>query len=285
MTAKVVAIVGASGYVGKFFTDELLQVNAFEIRILTRSSSVESAPFEEFKKRGASLHVISYDDISSITRAFEGVDVVIATVAGSALASAQLPLIKAAKAAGVKTYFPSEYGGAFENENHPSAVIRAKKTVLKAAKETGLPVTIVSNGGFPEYCLIPPLGYAFAEKKVTIWGDGNSKITWTTARSVAQWVANVLKTTPIEWLQNKYLNIQGSSFSPNDIVKLWEDKHNDKLEVDYRPLKEVQDRAQADENDFLAAILEEWHSGRGELKPLSNDLYPGWKPETVESIL
>ncbi|KAG8740249.1 hypothetical protein FRC10_004549 [Ceratobasidium sp. 414] len=286
MSAKVVAIAGAGGFVGKAFTDALLDAKAFQVRVLTRKSSVESAPLQEFKKRGASLHVISYKDEASILEALEGVDTVVATVACSALVSAQVPLIKAAKKAGVQLYFPSEYGSDFEGDSHPSPVIQGKKTVLKAAKEAGLPVATVSNGGFPEYCFVPPLGYDFARKKATIWGDGNAKSTWTTVRSAAQWVANVLKTIPIDQLQNKHFYIQGNSVSPNEVVQLWEKKHNDKLQVDYRPFKELEDRVKARKNDFFAVLLEEWHSGRGAFTaPLSNDLYPGWKPDLVESIL
>ncbi|KAG8749506.1 hypothetical protein FRC12_013385 [Ceratobasidium sp. 428] len=292
MSTKVVALAGAGGFVGKAFTDALLERNAFaEVRILTRESSIDSAPLQDFKKRGASLHAISYEDEASIIKALEGVDTVVATVAGTALVSAQVPLIKAAKKAGVKLYFPSEYGSEFEGDSNPSPVIQAKKTVLKTAKEVGLPVAAVSNGGFPEYCFIPPIGYAFAEKKVTIWGDGNAKNSWTTVRDVAQWVANVLKTVPIEQLQDKHFRIQGDLASSNEIVKLWEEKHNitvlqDKLQVEYRSVEEVENRIKADKNDFLAILIKEWSSGRGQLNaPLSNDLYPGWKPSPVESVL
>jgi hypothetical protein len=112
-----------------------------------------------------------------------------------------------------------------------------------------------------------------------------------------------LKTVPIEKLQDKHFNIQGNTVSANEVVKLWEQKHNvsrissnpyllqadsplqDKLQVEYRPLKELDDRVAADANDFLAVLLQEWASGHGQLKSLSNDLYPGWKPASVESIL
>ncbi|KAG9099703.1 hypothetical protein FS749_000631 [Ceratobasidium sp. UAMH 11750] len=286
MSAKIIAVAGASGYVGKALTDAFLELGAFEVRILTRESSADSPPLQEFKKHGASLHVVSYEDEASIVKALEGVDTVVAAVGGSALVSAQVLLIKAAKKAGVQLYFPSEFGIDFEDDDHPSPVIQGKKTVAKAAKEAGLPVAGVHTGGFPEYCFIPPLGYNFAEKKVTIWGDGNAKSTWTTMRSAAQWVANVLKTIPIEELQNKQFYIQSNVVTPNEVVQLWEKKHNDKLQVDYRPFKELGDRAKADKNDFFAVLLELWHSGRGAFKgPLSNDLYPGWKPESVESTL
>ncbi|KAG8712188.1 hypothetical protein FRC08_014919 [Ceratobasidium sp. 394] len=261
MSAKIIAVAGASGYVGKALTDAFLELGAFEVRILTRESSADSTPLQEFKKHGASLHVVSYEDEASIVKALEGVDTVVAAVGGSALVSAQVLLIKAAKKAGVQLYFPSEFGIDFEDDDHPSPVIQ-------------------------EYCFIPPLGYNFAEKKVTIWGDGNAESTWTTMRSAAQWVANVLKTIPIEELQNKQFYIQSNVVTPNEVVQLWEKKHNDKLQVDYRPFKELGDRAKADKNDFFAVLLELWHSGRGAFKgPLSNDLYPGWKPESVESTL
>ncbi|KAB5593373.1 Isoflavone reductase-like protein [Ceratobasidium theobromae] len=292
MSAKVVALAGANGFVGKAFANAFLGVNAFQLRILTRASSVDSEPLQEYKSRGASLYPVSYEDEASITKALEGVDVLVSAVAGSALVSAQVPLVKAAKAAGVKTFFPSEYGSIntrpsqlFEDESNPSPVIQGKKTVIKAAKEAGLPITGLSTGGFPEYCFIPPFGYAFAEKKVTVWGDGNAKSTWTTVRSVADWLANVLKTVPVEQFQNKHLRIQGNAASVNEVVKLWEQKHNAKLEVEYRPLKELDDRVKADVNDLLAVLLQEWSSGRGEIGGKDNGLYPGWKPEPIESVL
>jgi hypothetical protein len=112
----------------------------------------------------------------------------------------------------------------------------------------------------------------------------------------------VLKTVPVEQLQDKHFSIQGDSVSPNEIVKLWEQKHNvslsprsclsqtdkpsqDKLQVEYRPVKELDDRVAADANDFLAVLLQEWASGRGQLKGLSNEFYPEWKPAPVESVL
>ncbi|KAG8765987.1 hypothetical protein FRC12_007151 [Ceratobasidium sp. 428] len=304
MTSKVVAVAGAGGLVGKAFTDALLDSGVFKVRILTRESSIDSAPLQDFKKRGASLHAISYEDEASIIKALEGVDTVVATVAAAALVSAQIPLVKAAKKAGVKLYFPSEYGSEFEDDSSPSPIIQAKKTVLKTAKEVGLPVAVVSNGGFPECCFIPcvkqdyspesslilvkisPIGYTFAQKKVTIWGDGNAKHSWTTVRDVAQWVAKVLENVPIEQLQNKHLRIQGDLASSNEVVKLWERKHNDKLQVEYRPVEELEYRIKANKNDFLAILLKEWSAGCGQLKaPLSNNLYPSWKPSSVESVL
>ncbi|CUA78285.1 hypothetical protein RSOLAG22IIIB_13039 [Rhizoctonia solani] len=284
MAAKTVALAGANGYVGKAFAKELL-AQGLDTRILTRAESINSAPLQEFKSKGASLHAISYEDESSIVKALQGVDVLVSTVAGAALVSAQVPLIKAAKAASVKLFFPSEYGSVFEDTSNPSPVIQAKKTVIKTAQDVGLPYAALSNGGFPEYCFIPPLGYNFAQKKVTVWGDGNAKSTWTTVHSVADWLANVLKIVPISQLENKHLRIQGNVASANEVIKLWETKHNDKLNVENHPVKELDDRVSASGEDFLAVLLQEWSSGRGEIGGKDNGLYAGWKPDSIESIL
>ncbi|KAJ1301050.1 hypothetical protein OPQ81_003469 [Rhizoctonia solani] len=284
MAAKTVALAGANGFVGKAFAKEFLN-QGIDLRILTRPESIDSAPLQEFKSKGASLHAVSYEDEESIKKALEGVDVLISAVAGAGLVSAQVPLIKAAKAAGVKLFFPSEYGCVFEDPSNPSPVIQAKKTVIKAAKEEGLPFAALSNGGFPEYCFIPPLGYNFADRKVTVWGDGDAKATWTTVHSVADWLANVLKTVPISQLENKHLRIQGNVATAKEVIKLWEQKHNAKLEVEYHSVTELDDRVNANAQDFLAILLQEWSSGRGEIGGKDNELYPQWKPDSIESIL
>ncbi|CAE6457512.1 unnamed protein product [Rhizoctonia solani] len=284
MTTKTIALADANGYVGKGFAKEFLN-QGFNLRILTRIDSVDSATIQGFKTNGASIHVISYDDEESITKALQGADVLVSTVSSSALALAQIPLIRAAKVAGVKLFFPSEYGGVYKDELNASPLVQAKNSVLKATQDVGLPFAVLSNGAFPEYCLTPPFGYNFAEKKVTIWGDGNAKASWTTIRSVAEWLANVLKTTPIEQLQNKHFCIQGNVTTANKIIELWERKHDAKLQVDYRPLKELDDRIQADKNDILAFVLRKLFSGAIEVGGEDNSLYSDWKPESLEAIL
>ncbi|KAG9081106.1 hypothetical protein FRC07_014641 [Ceratobasidium sp. 392] len=250
MTTKSVAIAGASGLVGRRIVDNLLNVGGFEIRILVRGSS----NLEDFEKRGTSMRTISYDDQSSIVKALAGVDVLVSAVAGSALESAQVALIQAAKEAGVKLFVPSEFGVYFADDSNPSPTVRAKKAVLRKAKEVGLPVAEIHSGGFPEVCFVP-------------------------------WVAYVLKHVPIKDLQDKRLNIQGDAVSANEIVALWEKKHDDKLEVEYHPVEELEARFNGNPDDVWAALAREWATGRGLLGRLDNGLYADWKPESVESTL
>ncbi|GAB1519679.1 hypothetical protein RhiTH_002747 [Rhizoctonia solani] len=284
MSAKVVALAGANGYVGKALADAFLDLNPFQVRLLVRNESINTTPYQDYKKRGALLYAVSYDDEASLVKALDGVDVLVSSVAAAALTSTQIPLVKASKKAGVKVFFPSEFSGNFPDDV-PFTTFRARRDVLESAKEHGLPVARLNTGGFPEYIFELPLGLRFADKKITIWGEGNTKVSWTTMKSVADWLANVLKSVPVTELQNKDIAIQGSSLTLNEIVKLWEQKHNEKLQVEYRPLKEMGDRIAADPTDLLAFLVRGFEVGHGNIGGEGNGLYPDWKPESVESVL
>lgn len=282
----VIAVAGAGGFVGVEVIKALFELGGFEVRILVRASSVDSAQSKDFKSRGASLHVVSYDDEKSLVDALTGVDVLISAVPAEGLVTVQTQLIKASKASGVQLFFPSEYGGYFDDiPNHPSPLIEDKKIARKVAAEAGLPVCVFRTGAFPEYNFVPSLGWKLDEKKVTLWGDGDKVNSWTTMRSAAVWLANVFKLHPIAALQNTDLKIEGAAVSHNDVVKIWEQKHKTKLDVEYRPIEELATRIENDSHDFLAILLDEWATGHGKFQGLlNNGLYPEWKPEPIERI-
>ncbi|KAH7337696.1 NmrA-like family-domain-containing protein [Rhizoctonia solani] len=250
MVTKVIALAGANGHVGKAL------------------SSVKSATLQELKTIGPSIHVISYNDEASIVSALQGVDVLVSTVSGTAIASAQIPLIIAAKTAGMKLFFPSEYGGVYEDGPGAPHFVRTKNSVIKSAQVAGLPFAVVSNGAFPEYYLIPPFGYNFAGRKVSVWGDGNAKISRTTLD---------LQRVEIDPPLNGYKTDTSTSRETNTTSV--------KLQVDYHPLKELEDRIDANENDILAFLLRESSSGGGEIGGADNDMHPDWKPESLRVIL
>ncbi|CAE6406069.1 unnamed protein product [Rhizoctonia solani] len=207
-TTKILWVPRQELVVCKTFAKEFSN-QGFNLRILTRIDSVGSAAIQEFKTSGA--------------------DVLVSTVSGAALALAQIPLIRAAKLAGIKLFFPSEYGGVYKDEPNTS-LVQAKKSVLEAAQDVCLPFAVRSNGAFPEYCFTPPFGYDFAERKVTVEETvmprppGQQSVLLQTM--TIRWLANVLKTIPIEQLQNEHFRIQGNVSIANKIMELWERKHD-----------------------------------------------------------
>lgn len=59
----------------------------------------------------------------------------------------------------------------------------------------------------------------------------------------------------------------------------------DKLQVEYRPMKEIEDRIAADPNDFFAFLILGFDAGHANFDRNDNGLYPDWKPDTIESVL
>ncbi|QRV78369.1 NmrA-like family domain-containing protein 1 [Ceratobasidium sp. AG-Ba] len=260
---RVIAVAGASGYVGRPVVDELLKSKAFEVRILTRKSGLDNPVIQAFKERGATLHGVSYDDEAEL----------------------KFPnLLRAAKSAGAKLFIPSEFGDPFEGEEE-AEIFRAKRELHKLAKSIDMPITVLLTGLFPDYCLVPIMGWDFEAKKVNIWGTGNEKATWTTMPDIARYVAYVLSHVPIQGLQDQTLHIQGDLKSFNEVAQLWEEKHKTKLEITHRPVQELHDRLAANPGDVLGAVLRESALGRSRVpEPLSNDLFPGWNPKPVSSV-
>ncbi|EUC67629.1 isoflavone reductase-like protein [Rhizoctonia solani AG-3 Rhs1AP] len=282
---KVIAVAGASGYVGKPVVDELLKAGNFEVRILTRKSGVDGSAVQAFKTRGALVHGVTYEDEAELTEVLKGVDVVLSTLNAGGITGAQPNLLRASKKAGVKLFMPSEFGDPFEGEAE-AEIFRAKRELHKLAKELEMPIAVILTGLFPDYCLVPVMGWNFEAKAVDIWGTGDEKITWTTMPDIARYVAYVLGHVPLTGLQDQVLGIQGDLKTANEVVALWEDKHKTKLQVTYHSIQELHDRLAANPGDVLVAVMRETAAGRSRVpEPLSNDLYPGWNPKPIASVL
>ncbi|KAJ1305364.1 hypothetical protein OPQ81_000379 [Rhizoctonia solani] len=282
---KVIAIAGATGYVGKPIVDELLKAGTFEVRILTRKSGVDGEVVQGFKARGASIHGVSYQDEEDLGEALKGADVVLSALNAGGIIGSQPNLLRASKKAGVKLFLPSEFGDPFEGEEK-AEIFRAKRQLLKLAKELEMPITVIMTGLFPDYCLVPVMGWNLEAKTVDIWGTGDENISWTTMPDVARYVAYVLGHVPLTGLQDKVLGIQGDLKTANEVVALWEEKHKEKLQVNYHPIQELHDRLAANPGDVLVAVMRETASGRSRVpEPLSNDLFPGWNPKPMAAVL
>lgn len=102
--------------------------------------------------RGGELTIVDYSDESTILTAFKGVEVVVTAVAFTALEK-QKDLVKAAKAAGVKLFVPTEYS---IPADHTTTGIWSTKTHLNTwFKEFGFPYVRVFCGMWPEYVFVP----------------------------------------------------------------------------------------------------------------------------------
>lgn len=182
-----IAIVGATGQLGKHITAALLENQSFKVTALTRSADTSSFP------PSITTTQVDYTDPSSLTSALQGQDALIITLAVSAPPDTQSKLIQAAASAGVRWVLPNEYGN---NTDDPASndvhMGPPKQAARKLIEDLGVSSWIgVVSGFWYEYSLSGPglYGIDIAKREVVFFDEGTQRIntsTWVqTGKAVA----------------------------------------------------------------------------------------------------
>lgn len=208
--SKTVAIIGVNGLLGKPTIDGLLKFKEhykLPIRILTRDpSSVKDS--EQIKY---------YSSKDQLDEALKDVDVLID------LTSAQVdskPFIDAAVKAGVKVYFPSEFGTAYIGTKY-EGVFAGKKAILDYARSKGLKTVQLLTGLFakPQF-VIAGFNIDDAAKSVRIIDNGEGTASITSLRDIGYTLGSLAYRDASELPDELF--IQGNALNQNEIVALYE---------------------------------------------------------------
>ncbi|EED84085.1 predicted protein [Postia placenta Mad-698-R] len=194
-----VAIVGATGDLGKYVTAVYLsdQYRTHFSKVIAVVRDPESPGARKLAEAGAELRrVDAANALSSFTRAFSGVDVVVNTVSNAPVRYHDA-LFDGALQSGVKVYFPSEFGldykyadlsgyGKSVWDEKARHVSRARKLAQNKVKIIELDV-----GMFIEYVLIPWFGFDATNLTFAFAGSPDSKITVTSKVDIARATARL----------------------------------------------------------------------------------------------
>ncbi|KAH9986769.1 hypothetical protein BJV77DRAFT_1070785 [Russula vinacea] len=237
------AVVGA-GAIGKYIVQQLLKDKAAgivkEVVVLARQGSTTTIQGD------AKVIHVDYSNHTSIKHALAGVHVVISTVAGEAL-YVQGKVAAAGKEAGVKLFL----------------------------KALGMPYALFYTGAFADYFWTSYIN--IPSGKVSIGGDGNKQVKFTSRPDIARYVSYVLTHLPPEQLKNRAFSITGDNKSFNEIFKAYEEKTGKKIEVTYIPVSELDAKIAANPKDFSVFLLKYWATA-GPFQRTDNHLYPDWNP-------
>lgn len=190
-----IAIVGATGQLGKHITAALLKHPSFKITALTRSTDTSSFP--------ASITAISvdYSNPSALTSALKGQDALIITLAVSAPPDTQSKLIKAAAEAGVPWVLPNEYGGDTDSQaSNDVHMGPPKQAARKLIEDLGVSSWVgIVSGFWYEYSLSGPglYGIDIAKREAIIFDEGTQRMNTSTWAQVGRAVAGLLA-LPVE---------------------------------------------------------------------------------------
>ncbi|TFK34564.1 hypothetical protein BDQ12DRAFT_613316 [Crucibulum laeve] len=291
-----VVLVGVTNGLGYSIAKALIANPKLSVTLFTRSS--EANPLlKPLIEGGATIKQVDYTSVDTLASALRGIHTVISTIFPVDLTPTR-NLLKAAVAAGVKRFVPSEFA-LTEETNAKLDVYNNKKQFWEEVRASGLEYTAFRNGVFLDYFATgAPVKYEEAPlyiasfilnigaEKNELPGTGDEKITFTSVRDIGEFVsaAVLLEKWPEE------LGMAGETTTLNQIVRDAEEIVGRKFEVTYVPAEEW--RKRADEigatgdwmGRFMCQVKALLAEGKGEIKPYLNEV-TDVKPIGVKDFL
>ncbi|CAF9907895.1 MAG: hypothetical protein HETSPECPRED_007931 [Heterodermia speciosa] len=223
-----VAIVGASGRLGKHFAEELLKTGNHTVTALTRSSGTSALP------TGIKVAKVDYEDENdeSLVSALRGQQFLVITLSVHAPPSTQSKIIAAAAKAGVPYIMPNVYGGDITNESLRKEDLYsagAWKSCLEI-EQLGPAYVAMCCGFWYEWSLAlgeECFGFDIKNRRATFYDDGETKINSSTWLQCGRALAGLLSlpekaaepgvAAVAEW-SNKLLYVSSFRLSQRDML-------------------------------------------------------------------
>ncbi|KAF2845995.1 NAD(P)-binding protein [Plenodomus tracheiphilus IPT5] len=203
-----VLVFGATGVIGEYIIQELYTARSTfsKLGIFTSPGTAESKAdkIHRWKERGVEVIVGDVGSERDVAKAYEGYDTVVSALGRNAVL-AQIPLIKVAEASPtVHTFYPSEYGTDIEynassaNEKPHQLKLRVRKYIRENIQK--LHITYLVTGPYSDLFFSPASRHTHAgnfdpkNRKVTLLGTGEERISFTTMKDVGRLLVAALKT-------------------------------------------------------------------------------------------
>ncbi|RAO69791.1 uncharacterized protein BHQ10_005803 [Talaromyces amestolkiae] len=164
----------AGGTIGSHIANALLETGKHTITALSRKDSGNTLP------EGIIVAHIDYEDEATIVAALVGQQFLIITMAPTAPRDTHSKLVQAAAKAGVPYIMPNGYGSDIDN------VKLGEDTLLGPVAKANRDEIERLAGGEARF------GFDFDKRSLTIYDDGNTKISTSTLSQVGRAVAKVL---------------------------------------------------------------------------------------------
>ncbi|KAJ5709448.1 NAD(P)-binding protein [Penicillium malachiteum] len=315
---QTIALFGANGQVGKYVFNTLIEWKESEFRVIAFVSPNSDFRLNQYGGMKAleerlDLHKITVDDLAVIL-AHHNVDVIVSTL-GHAVINKQGVIQDAAAKAGVKRFYPSEFGMHqipwFPGEGgylHPTWAVKIKclddaikhpaiqsgkmtYTVIGCAEMYDMPDEPILCPWLEKDELITKKGY-----QVQCVGNPDAKMDYSCCADVAKYLVASIQHP--ERSENKILGFRSDFISYSEITQLLEKHSGKKARLNVTSIEQVKtivkdpstapaefQRGSTFPVDFW--ILLRYVQGQGTFwRPpglLSNDLFPEVTPTSMEA--
>jgi hypothetical protein len=234
-----VALVGASGQLGKYALHHLLESTSpkFEVTVLTRVGSENDSP-QDLGNSNIKVHKVDYYNHQQLVQALSGLEVIVSALNSVPAIDIDPLLAKAGKEAGVRRIFPSEYtldvlhpaAVKLMGESHPRVQHARSFTSLELSNDTISFTTIVS-GMFLDLAIKGHHGnYDLKNKTATLFDNGEVPATGCSADYIAANIVAALK-MPEEETKNRRIHIAEVKYTGREILDALEELTNAKFKV------------------------------------------------------
>ncbi|KAJ2895327.1 isoflavone reductase family protein [Zalerion maritima] len=247
-TPSSILIFGATGNIGQHITSAIVgaQPKFDKVTIFTSQNTVDNK--QDLLKSWSGINVVA-GDISQgkdVSAALQGVDTVVSCVGRGAL-NAQTDLIQIAEAAGVKWFFPSEYGTDIEygpasaTEKPHQMKLAVRNYVRENVKS--MKVTYLVTGPYIDFYFtmhpsVPQAGgWNVKAKESVLLGDGNGKVGFCSMRDVGRFLAASLRHPEASF--GKALKVQSFVCTPKEIQAEFEKQTGGGWDVRFTPFDEL----------------------------------------------
>ncbi|KAL4971329.1 hypothetical protein BDW66DRAFT_155768 [Aspergillus desertorum] len=213
---KNVVLAGVTGNLGPAILEAVQSAGLFNITVFTRHGS--TAPVH----KGVKVVPVDYDSVADLTSKLEGADAVVSSLGITALEQ-QKNLIKAAAAAKVVRFIPSEFGSDLDNPAARRLPVFAWKVasqeLLKSlASEDSITYTFVYTGPFLDWGLKAGFIQEPRSKRAVLYDGGDRLFSTTSLSGIGKAVVSVL-THPTE-TENRSVRVAEAAISLKELLAL-----------------------------------------------------------------
>ncbi|KAJ2970007.1 hypothetical protein NUW58_g9828 [Xylaria curta] len=298
-----ILIFGGTGAIGKHITNAIVAAKAspgHDISIFTSEATAsnpeKAALLSSWESQGLRVVTGDVNNAQDVSRAYEGVDVVVSCLGRNALMT-QIDLIRLAEeSTSVKWFFPSEYGTDIEydasskDEKPHQNKLKVREFIRNNIKR--VQCTYLVTGPYIDmYFNLAPAakaagGYDAGSKRAVVIGSGNDAVGFTSMPDVGKLLVAALR-HPKE-AKGKALKVQSFVTTPNEILREFEKQTGGEWETDHTPnevLRELETQLW-NENHPLgthATLRRIWAEG-GTLYEKTDNEELGLAPQDMETL-
>lgn len=233
-----VLVVGPTGNLGPHLVKALIKREKDVYALIRPDSMADPAKVNPLREMGVHLVEGDLSNPVSLEHACAGKDAVISAAGGGQLMM-QEALLKAAKAAGVKRFIPSEFGVDPNAAGHGACdLFDAKMAVQKMIMNSGIPYTMLYTHGFMEFWAsgLGQLGNSPASGTVEVYGDGQVKAPLVSLPDIGLFTAEVLDDPE---MANREVRITANVTTQEQLIATYEEVTGNKVQRKYVPKAEL----------------------------------------------